>query len=408
MKVFARPWRETLHNKYEGKSKYISSYIAKVALDPRLSGERKKIEKWFRDLPESVKPDILARIRSESSQQHFGAYYELVTGQFFKALGYSVEMHPRFGTEEPDLLISGKNMDKPVVVEVATVFDDPEWEKEDRKLREIVDQLDEVKHYFFLGTTVESTPIPEIIDYDYLRLFVTQWFDSFDPKVTEGVQKTQYDRDGLRLSLDLIPKKPKARKKRGSIIGAYGLPVRWISNKQLRNALRKKAGKYDFVKEQGLPYVVALSLYNTFSDNEDVIDQLFGKNVLTITRNQEGKVVSEQWARDSSGICKYNQNTRLSGVITIKSEGARTLHYHGLLRSLGSFKFGAFLLRKVFRPTRKPMRSHHFSLIHNPHAVVPLGSEIMRGYPQFTKTAENATSTTYSWIDEQPDLLVDD
>lgn len=54
------------------------------------------------------------------------------------------------------------------------------------------------------------------------------------------------------------------------------------------------------------------------------------------------------------------------------------------------------------------MRSHHFGLIHNPHAVVPLGSEIMKGYPQFTKTAENATSTTYSWIDEQSDLLVDD
>lgn len=406
MKVFDKHWRNTLRSKYKDKSKYVSPYIVSLTLDRRFSRERKKIEQWFKDLPESVKSDMLARLRSESSQQHFGAYYELVTRGFFQKLGYSVDMHPSFGNEEPDLLIAGKNFDNPIVIEVATVFDDPEWEKEDQKLREIIDQLGNIKHFFFLGITVESTPIPNNIDYNTLRQFVTQWFDSFDPKVTESIQKTSYSKNGLKLSLDLIPKKPKFSKRKGSIIGAYGLPVRWISNQQLRNALRKKASKYNFVKEQGYPYIVAASLYNTFSDNNNVVDQLLGKHALTISRDAEGHVVNKQWGRDSSGICKYNQNTRLSGVITIKSEGAT--YYPDILEGFIKSYFGNVLRRVLLKIFGKPTKVHHFSLIRNPYASVLLKDDFMKGYPQFTKTGESTNSLTYSWIDEQSVLFFDD
>lgn len=399
MRVFDRGWRKTLQEKYKGKSIYISPYIVRLTLDSHLSRKRRKIEKWFQDTPESVKSDILARLRSENSQQHFGAYYELVVREFFKKLGYSVDMHPTFGNDEPDLLVSGKNLDKPIVIEVATVFDDPEWEKEDQKLNRMLDQLDRIQHYYLLGITVESTPIPEHIDYDSLRNFVIGWFDSYNPDSTESIETTQYDKDGLKLSLNLYPKKPKFRKKKAPIRGTHGLPARFISNKQLRNALRNKARKYNFVKEQGYPYIVAASLYNTFSDNDNVIDQIFGRHALTISRDAEGHVVNKQWGRDSSGICKYNQNTRLSGVITIKSEGAT--YYPDILEGFIKSYFSNVLRRVLLKIFGKPTTVHHFSLIRNPYASVPLNDDLMKGYPQFKKTDENFTSATYSWVDKE-------
>lgn len=407
MKVFDRGLKKSLRGKYKSKSKYVTPYIVRLALDSRLSRERKKIERWFQDLPESIKPDIRARLRSEISQQHFGAYYELVTHEFFKKLGYSVEMHPSFGNEEPDLLVSGMNLDKPIVTEVATVFDDPEWEKEDRKLRELLNQLDNIKHLFFLGITVALTPVSDNIDYDSLRQFVTQWFDSFDPKVTEDIQTTSYDRDGLKLSLNLIPKKPKFRKKKGPIIGIHGLPARFISNQQMRNALKKKASKYKFVKEQGYPYIVALSLYSTHSDSNNVIDQLLGKHALTISRDAEGHLVNKQWGRDSSGICRYNQNTRLSGVVTIKSESAIYTSNNRLIQKFVNSRIGQSFQQRFPDIIDKPARVHRFSLIRNPYAAVPLNDDLMNGYPRFKKTGETTNSSTYSWVDEQSNLPFD-
>ena len=396
-----------LQTKYKDSSKYLSPYIVKLALEARFSHEREKIEKWFQDVPESAQQDVLARLRSVSSKQHFGAYYELVTGEFFKKLGYSVEMSPAFGSDNPDLLVTGLNLEKPIVIEVATVFDDPEWEKEDRKLNVILDQLDMIRHYYFLGVTVKDTPIPENIDYDSLRNFVITWFDSFDPKVTEVIKTTQYDKDGLKLSLDLIPKSPRFRKKKGLIRGAHSLPARFISNQQLRNALKKKATKYNFVKEQGLPYIVALSLYDASADNQDVVDQLFGKRSLTISRDAEGHFVNQQQGRDSSGICKPNQNSRLTGVITIKSNWANYSSDNLLTQKFISSKLGILFQRQFPDIVTKPTMMHNFSLIQNPFATVQLKDQIMTGYPKFTKTEENTFGITYSWIDEQSDIPFD-
>jgi len=400
MKVFEKSWVKILQDKYRNKSVHIRPAIYPLALESRFSYERKKIENWFQDLPESVRADTLQRLRSENMQQHFGAFYELVTRAFFRKLGYSVGMHPGFGNEVPDMLISGDNLDESIVVEVATVFDDPEWEKEDKKLNELLNQLERIEHYYMLGIQVASTPIPEQIDYDSLRKYVNEWFDSFNPSYTEDTQSIQYDKDGLQLSLTLIPKKSKYRKKKEHLSFMRGLPARFITTQQLRSALRVKARKYDFVKEQNIPYIVALGLYSSHMKNREVVNQMFGQPQISIFRDAKGNSKSKE-NRASNGICKPNQNTRLSGVVTIKSEWVT--HYpdflHGIYESMNRvFQQG---LLKVFG---KPTEIHHFSLIKNPHARVSLGDELMKGYPQFTKVSEGNTSATYSWIDEESEI----
>lgn len=408
MKVFSKDWVRDLKAKYQSESKYLRPFIVGLAIDPRFSLERANIEKWFRASPEDSKLDVLKRLRSPDSQQHFPAYYELVTGQFFKKLGYLVDMYPRIGKSNPDLLIKGKNLDNPIVVEVATVFDDPDWQMEERKLHSIIKELSQIEHYFFLGLTVNSSPIPETVNYDSLKQFTISWFNNFDPNVTEMIQETKCEIDGLKLSLRLIPKKPKFRKRKRPIIGSYGLPARFVGHEQLKNALKKKIGKYPFVKKEGYPYVVALSLYSTFSDNEDIIDVLFGKTQYVMERDKTGKVIAEYSQRGPHGLCKHNRNTRLSGVITVKTMNTNcveTLTNHRLMVRLRLSKLWLWVSVWIPDFMNREGRIHKLSLIRNPHASVPLKDDFFSGYPQFKQTMENGESVTYSWVDEQSRLL---
>ena len=132
MKVFEESWVENLEQRYHSASKYTTPFIVRLALDPVLSNERAKIDEWFQTLPEDVKPDILGRLRDKSSHQHFGAY--------------SVTLHPKLKEGEPDLLVTGKNLEKPIIIEIATVFDTPDWEKEEQKFDLILEQLDKIEH----------------------------------------------------------------------------------------------------------------------------------------------------------------------------------------------------------------------------------------------------------------------
>ncbi len=382
MKVFGGEWIKELRTKYESESKYSRPFIVPLALESRFSLERLKIEKWFDALPEDSKSDMLKRLRSETSQQHFGAYYELVMGQFFKNLGYLVDVHPCIRGSNPDLLIKSNILDKPIVVEVATVFDDPDWQKEEKNLRLIIKELSGIKHYFLLGLNVESTPIPEKVNYDSLGKFIMSWFDSFDPSVTNTAQETKCEIDGLKLSLSLFPKKPKFRKEKGSIIGSYGLPARFIGNDQLRNALKKKCNKYAFVKEEGYPYIVSLSLYSVYADNEDIVDILFGKTQVVIKRDKTGRTTAEYGQRGADGLCKPNRNTRLSGVIAIKTSG-------------------------MLDSKNKERRTHQMAFMRNPHAYIHLSDDFLSGYMQFKKTIDNGKSVIYDWVDKQSGLFFD-
>ncbi len=388
MKVFEESWVQGLEQRYRSVSKYTTPFIAKLALDPILSREKAKIEEWFQSLPDNVKPDILGRLRDTSSSQHFGAYYELVVYQFFKSMGYSVTIHPKLAEGEPDLLVTGKNLDKSIIIEVATVFDEPSWQKEERKLSLILEQLDKIKHYYLLMVSVHSEPIPTTVDYKKLKQFVTNWLDSFDPKITHTTQETRYQADGLNLNLTLLPKKTLEK---APIIASYGLPVRWIGTEQLRKMIVKKVNKYRNVKELGLNFAIALNMNNMPAGEKGLLDTLFGKLVVSIMRNKNGDPVRVEERRDFSGLLTPKpglggkaRNTRLSAILNIKSR---------------------WLERED--ENKQASRVHFFRVIHNPWASNPLSHEVFEGYPQFVKISENQTGISFGWIDEGADKSFD-
>ncbi len=388
MKVFEESWVKALEQQYSSASKYTTPFIARFALDPVLSLERAKIEEWFQTLPEDVKPDILGRLRSTSSSQHFGAYYELVLYQFFKSVGYSVTIHPKLPEGEPDLLVTDKNLDKPTIIEVATVFDEPSWQKEEQKFSLILEQLDKIEHYFFVMVSVYSEHIPESVDYKKLNQFVLGWLDSFDPEITRTTQETAYKTDGLTLELTLVPKQTLEKT---PIVASHGLPARFIGTEQLRKMIVRKVNKYKSVKELGLNFVIALNINNMPAGEKGLLDELFGKMSLTITRNQEGEVIDEKWHRNFSGLLTPKpglggkaENTRLSAIINVVSKWVER--------------------EEENEPASKV---HFFRVIHNPWASNPLSHEIFRGYSQFVKISEDERGTSLDWVDEGADKAFD-
>lgn len=386
MKVFEEGWVEDLKHKYQAASEYTRPFVAWLALEHAVAGERAKIEDWVRDIPQDTKPDILGRLRSTNDRQHFGAYYELIVHHFFRSKGYTVS-RPKLGEGEPDWLVEGNELDKPIIIEVATVFDDPEWGKEQEKFDRILEQLSKIEHYFFVMVSVESEHIPERVNYKRLKQFVAQWLDSFDPQITHQSQETEYQADRLNLKLTMMSRKTLERE---PIVGSYMLPARFISGTQLRRVLEKKTNKYKSIKELRLPFIIALSLADTPLDEEQIIRELFGKMQLTVKRNLNGGVI-EKWGRDLSGLLTPKpglggeaRNTGLSAVLEVKSRWLPTKEEDG-----------------------EKVRRHFLRVIHNPFASACLDHKIFEDYPQLVPVAEDEKQISLQWIGEKFDEAFD-
>jgi hypothetical protein len=388
MKVFDEEWVAALEQQYGSASKYTTPFVARLALDPVLARERAKIEEWFQTLPEDVKPDILGRLRDKNSHQHLSAYYELILYQFFKSIGYSVTIHTKLPEGEPDLLVTGRNLEKPIIIEVATVFDDPNWQKEEQKLDLILERLDSIEHYFFISVIVNSEHIPEKVDYKKLKRFVTSWLDGFDPRITHTTEEIEHEANGLKLKLILIPKKTL---KKEPIVGGHMLPARFIGATQLRNVIIKKINKYKSIKERGLYFIIALNITDMPAGETGVLNELFGKRVVRIRRTQNGDVSSAEDSRDFSGLLTpkpglggKTQNTRLSAVLIIRSRWLER--------------------EKKNEPAR---RIHYFGVIHNPWASNPLSYKLFEGYPQLVNISENEKGIFLDWIDKEAEKPFD-
>lgn len=380
MQVFEQEFTEKLRRKYEGKS-YTMPFVARLALDPLLTPEKDKIEGWFNNIPARAKRDIVGRLRSPHRHQHFGAYYELVVYQFFKTKGYEVTFHPKIEEGEPELLVAGNGLEKPIIIEVATVFDEPIWEKEEDKFDLVLEKLDAIEHYFAVLVSSESEAIPDQIDYANLVEYVKKQLDSLKSQNCSEPAEFEYQKDGLNLKFTAWPTLDKS-----SILAAHGLPARSIGTKQLRGALEKKIKKYKSVKEFALPFIIVVNISNVPAGERGLLDVLFGNVVFRIKRDRNGNPIAAEWGRDFSGLftpkpglAGKTRNTRVSAVINVISKWPE----HGKDEPL--------------------QRNHLFHFIHNPGASIPLSTKLFQGYPQFTVMSQDEKWLNLGWIDTEAD-----
>lgn len=275
----------------------------------------------------------------------------------------------------------GKGLEKPIIIEVATVFDEPIWQREEDKFDLVLEKLDAIMHYFAVLVSSDSEAIPDQIDYANLVEYVKKQLDSLNSQNCSEPAEFEYKKDGLNLKFTAWPTLEKS-----SILAAHGLPARSIGTKQLRGALEKKINKYKSVKEFGLPFIIAVNISNVPAGERGLLDVLFGNVFFRIKGDRNENPIAAEWGRDFSGLFMpkpglggKTRNTRISAVVNVISRWPE----HGKDEPL--------------------QRNHLFHCIHNPGASIPLSTKLFQGYPQFTVISQDEKWLNLDWVGMEAD-----
>ncbi|MCK4222442.1 MAG: hypothetical protein KAX25_06165 [Dehalococcoidia bacterium] len=385
--VFTEGLVQKLGAKYGSCSKYAQPVVAKLVLDPHLAYERQAIERHFRFLPDRAKLDVGGRLRSENPAQHFGAYYELVLNAHFRAFGYSIDFHATMPEGQPDFLLTREDMDSPIIVEVATVFDNADVRARELRMDSILDALSTVEHHFLLDIQDESPTAADDFDRKALRRFISQWMDTFDPYTMQGYPTTSYHDGSLQLGLTLYPKKAQER---GPIIASWTLGVQAVDIGLVRDAIERKIKKYKSAKEMKLPLVVAIASGGAFRDVDSLMMVMFGNLAVTVTQGPSGEPLAARAHRTNTGLVTPKpglggvaRNTRLSGVIHVRSKWVTP--------------DGA--------DAQYAERGHQFTFVQNPFAAVPTHSHFMGSHPRLAVTSRSEDHFTLGWVNRENEYL---
>jgi hypothetical protein len=364
MQLFDKQRVDNLKKRYEGK-KYSKPTIVSLATDPRLENERQRLEESFKIIPEEKRADIQGRFFGKSKKGNglLSAYNELVIDRLLRVNRLDHDWEPKVDEGRPDFFVKASTN---FYLEVASVFETGEVAKEHKKIRLLLDELNKIKHHFFLRIQcLHPRHIPDNINYENIKEFVKQWMDSIDPaKLSESGMMVvkKYDKDGLKLKLTLIPKKSLEK---GPIIGGWTPSLVWVTAEHAIRAIKEKADKYNF----NVPYVVALSLEDIFLDLEDIIHALFGKKYVGFDRDKIGFDIGQ----DNDGL--FTQK-------------------HGIEREIKHKRVSAIL---VIRRKSLDVVLHNFIIIHNPYANNPLPHDIFSNYSQLIAVEQNDTNIIMKW-----------
>jgi hypothetical protein len=288
---------------------------------------RALLEEWFQHYPTAARAELRARLRSESNDTFSGAFWELYQHETLTRMGFDLTVHPQVPgtTKHPDFLAQ-RNGDVGFYLEAtlaAPSRDESAAAKRLGAIYDLVNNLDSPN--FFLGLEVKKQG-PSSPATVRLRRDLLMWLDNLDADVLIAdylAQGTRHSRDhvweegGWRIDFTPIPKSPEHRAKPGRAIGMTSEGASYIDTKGgLRRAIKEKAGRYGLPDR---PYIVAVLIEEDFTDDEDMVDALFGTVSYRMSMKADGALESAAPIRQRDGPWFAHagpSNTRVSAVMT--------------------------------------------------------------------------------------------
>jgi hypothetical protein len=248
---------------------------------------REFVERAFSAYPEEHAADVRARFRDDRWGAHIGAWWELYLHALFSALGSTIEVHPKLPSTStrPDFLINSEFVVEARHVGAGLVAAQPGPGRE----AWITGPLEQLWHPNFLV----DVHILQRGNAQPRRVAVTagvlDWLNGLDPDILLGRGPHQVPsllrRAGeWRFRLRPIAVEPARRGDRNRrLIGVFPGYAGWDNTVgTLREALKDKAGKYG---KLGLPYAVAPLLSSGFTETNDIVETLYGREGFWATRN---------------------------------------------------------------------------------------------------------------------------
>lgn len=282
---------------------------------------RQLLDAWFALYPRPHQKDVRARFRSPDPPQHVGAWWELYLHTAFVYMGFEVDIHPRIPSinARPDFKLARGGVE--LYMEATTLFPAHEH-KLGRTQREgwIKDAID-LAHCpnFFIWLELErrgmEKPSPTAISRP-----IEKWTRSLDPDAVARSIEDGQEPPALSLAakdwqlcLRAFPVKPEARDRPGHRpYGAGPMTSGGEEGRGLRTVLTRKRRRY---RNLDAPFILAVLSTSGFTDEEDVMEALFGSEAVTFHENEP---VSTRAIRRPDGLWtgpRGPRATRVSGVL---------------------------------------------------------------------------------------------
>jgi hypothetical protein len=258
---------------------------------------RAQLSEWVQDFPAEHRQELLGRLRSRSDPVDFyAAYWELFLHQLLKRGGFNVEYHPAvLGTaKRPDFrAVRG---DEVVYIEAKLIGNSADEKRRQREKDEIWTELDRrvSSEQFFVRLGVLERG-RGAIPHRLLAAATSKWLAGLDAEAVRAavaigglgaVEKFVWRDTGSGWAVSLAPI-PKTRHLHSHRLVGMGEAEAWFSDDRvaIRRALADKGHRYG--RDLDAPFVVALSMGRSFVDDFDVVNALFGDEVVHVRHDTE-------------------------------------------------------------------------------------------------------------------------
>lgn len=357
--------------------KYANPWVLAICKNnsPSAIYQKANIEKWFDNLPEEVKADFRGRLRSKRDGDFLSAYYELVFHQYCLEVGWNVTKDKVFNNKTPDLFI--ETDDNKFVIEVLVLQKSDIDKKNNERFNDLLRKIETIDTRYLLSVDLEEW-LNEDSDIDKIvRLIATQ-ITSLGK--INNKEELELNESGFHGKITVYLNKD--YKPRGKILswsppgGFFAFPT-----DRIKNEMRKKIAKYNFFKEMGIPFVVAICSDEAPFISHSALDwTLYGRMVVTWNINEPDAEAKS--GRDNSGFITPNpglmwetQNTGLSAVIFCSRHWGQ---------------------EKVLYDMR---------VYHNAWARNKLDSKYFEQIPQFVEVNNDPNFVTLEWINNNKQLV---
>lgn len=257
---------------------------------------RDLIEDWFSRLCPDAQADVRGRLRSKDDRQSKGAFFELYLHECLLRMGYTVTCHPELeGTSRrPDFLAEKDG--RSIYVEARSASSSDVAVGKAARVNAVYESLDKLDspNFFLWIDVVKQGEAP--LRARPLRGRLETWLAELDPdehRLVAGKRRKElpghvYEDAGWKIDFRAYAKSPDARGREGARpLGIFGGgEAHWVQDEEgIRGALTAKGSAYGWL---GAPFVVAVASSSLSLDDDDVLNALYGAEVVELRTFADG------------------------------------------------------------------------------------------------------------------------
>lgn len=267
----------------------------------RVSGDywdqvRGLIEDWFSRFCPDAQADVRGRLQSKDDRQSKGAFFELYLHECLLRMGYTVTCHPELeGTSRrPDFL--AEKGGRSIYVEARSASSSDVAAGKAARVNALYESLDKLDspNFFLWIDVVKQGEAP--LRARPLRGRLETWLAELDPdEHTLEAWKRRVDLPGYahedagwKIDFRAFPKSPEACGREGARpLGIFGGgAAQWVQDEEeIVRALTDKGSVYGLLDA---PFVVAVASSSVSLDDDDVLNALYGTEVVEFRTYADG------------------------------------------------------------------------------------------------------------------------